>query len=91
MRDVHDQLGASERSLEAEILRFLSETLQVEASRLTPTASFTVDLGLSSFDAVKLVCDIEDHFHCVIPNDRLRDLQTVGDLVHYVTHARQAA
>jgi acyl carrier protein len=34
---------------------------------------------------------VEDQFHCSIPNQDVRDLQTVGDLIAYLRAHRSRA
>jgi acyl carrier protein len=80
-------LTATGPSFDDEVREFLSATLSVELECLQPDTSFSLDLGLSSFDALQLVCDVEDRFGCTIPDDRVRDLQTVGDLITYLEAA----
>ena len=69
---------------DGEIIQFLARKLDRPAGDLKLQTSFSIDLGLSSFDALQLVCDVEDQFHCSIPNHKVKELQTVGDLVGYL-------
>ncbi len=76
---------ADDESLsDGEVIQFLAKKLGRPAGELTPRTSFSYDLGLSSFDALQLVCDVEDQFRCDIPNHKVKELQTVGDLVAYL-------
>jgi acyl carrier protein len=70
--------------LQARVLDFLAGALAVERTTLTTQTSFRYDLGLSSFDALQLVCDVEDHFHCAVPDERVGDLNTVADLIAFL-------
>jgi len=39
------------------------------------------ELGITSLDAISITFDIEDKYGIEIPNDKLRSLRTVRDLV----------
>ncbi len=39
------------------------------------------ELGITSLDAISITFDIEDKYGIEIPNEKLRSMRTVGDLV----------
>lgn len=42
------------------------------------------DLGLSSFDLVQLVCQVEDEFDVEIPDQMIRGFRTAGDVIRFL-------
>lgn len=60
------------------------DTISCEAEDVTMEASLTDDLGADSLDAVELNMAIEEAFGITIPDDILKDLTTVGDIVNYL-------
>lgn len=46
--------------------------------QLTPTATFTKDLGLDSLDAVEVVMAIEEEFAVEIPDEEADQITSVG-------------
>jgi acyl carrier protein len=60
------------------------EKLGVEASEVTPEASFTNDLGADSLDTVELIMEFEKEFNVSIPDDQAENIQTVGQAVAYL-------
>jgi acyl carrier protein len=42
------------------------------------------ELNISSLDAISLVFDIEDQYGVEVPNEELKKLRTVGDIVEGV-------
>jgi acyl carrier protein len=42
------------------------------------------DLGLSSLDVINVVVAFEDEFGIEIPDQIIKDLTTVGDIVRYL-------
>jgi acyl carrier protein len=58
--------------------------LGVEESQITPTASFTSDLGADSLDTVELIMEFEKAFNLTIDDSDAEKIQTVGDAVTYI-------
>ncbi len=42
------------------------------------------ELGITSLDSISLVFDIEDKYGVEVPNEELKQLRTVGDIVEGV-------
>ena len=60
------------------------DKLGVEASEVTPEASFTNDLGADSLDTVELIMEFEKEFGISIPDDKAEKITTVGDAIAYI-------
>jgi acyl carrier protein len=58
--------------------------LGVEASKVTPEASFIDDLGADSLDTVELVMAFEEAFNVEIPEDAAEKIATVKDAIDYI-------
>lgn len=54
------------------------DTLSVDASKVTPTASFADDLEADSLDLVELVMALEDEFGVEVGEEELEGISTVG-------------
>ncbi|MBE6321399.1 MAG: acyl carrier protein [Paludibacteraceae bacterium] len=65
------------------------DKLGVEASEVTPEASFTNDLGADSLDTVELIMEFEKEFGISIPDDQAEKIATVGDAISYVENAQK--
>jgi acyl carrier protein len=63
------------------------EKLGVEESEVTPTASFTNDLGADSLDTVELIMEFEKEFGISIPDDQAEKISTVGDAISHIEAA----
>ncbi|MBQ9591440.1 MAG: acyl carrier protein [Paludibacteraceae bacterium] len=60
------------------------DKLGVEASEVTPEASFSNDLGADSLDTVELIMELEKEFGISVPEDQADKLQTVADVENYI-------
>ena len=75
------------KDLEKKITLIISDYLQVEERELIATANFTDDLGADSLDIVDLLVELEKEFNIIIPDEEAAGLNTVGDLMNYITNA----
>ena len=72
-----------------EILAGLGEIVEeiagVPADEVTPSKSFIDDLDIDSLSMVEIAVAAQDKFGVEIPDDQLKDLTTVQDVVNYVS------
>jgi acyl carrier protein len=73
---------------EQEILEGLGEIVEeiagVPAADVTPAKSFVDDLDIDSLAMVEIAVAAQDKFGVEIPDDQLKDLSTVQDVVNFV-------
>jgi acyl carrier protein len=67
------------------VTKIIVEKLGVEGSEVTPSASFTNDLGADSLDTVELIMELEKEFNISIPDEQAEKIQTVGQAIEYLT------
>ena len=74
---------------EQEILAGLGEIVEeiagAPADEVTPSKSFVDDLDIDSLSMVEIAVAAQDKFGVEIPDDQLKDLTTVQDVVNYVS------
>ncbi len=72
-----------------EILAGLGEIVEeiagVPADEVTPGKSFVDDLDIDSLSMVEIAVAAQDKFGVEIPDDQLKDLTTVQDVVTFVS------
>ena len=72
-----------------EILEGLGEIVEeiagVPAAEVTPDKSFVDDLDIDSLSMVEIAVAAQDKFGVEIPDDQLKDLKTVQDVVNFVS------
>lgn len=64
-----------------EIAKILSEQLGVAQTKITLDSKIVDDLGADSLDIVELLMQLEDSTGKTIPDDKVAQIKTVGDLV----------
>ena len=64
-----------------EIAKILSEQLGVAQSKITLDSKIVDDLGADSLDIVELLMQLEDSTGKTIPDEKVAQIKTVGDLV----------
>ena len=78
-----------------EILSGLAEIVEeiagVPADEVTPEKSFVDDLDIDSLSMVEIAVAAQDKFGVEIPDDELKNLKTVRDVIDYVRRAEVSA
>ena len=68
----------------SKVKSIIVDKLAVDEGEVTPTASFTNDLGADSLDIVELIMEFEKEFGVSIPDEDAEKISTVGDAVAYI-------
>jgi acyl carrier protein len=80
---------------QAEVLAGLSEIIDeiagVPADEVTPDKTFVDDLDIDSLSMVEIAVAAQDKFGVEIPDDQLKDLKTVQDVINYIERASVTA
>jgi acyl carrier protein len=64
-----------------EIVKILADQLGIPQSKITLESNIVEDLGADSLDVVELLMTLEDSTGKTIPDEKVGDIKTVGDLV----------
>ncbi len=65
-----------------EVVRTLSEQLNISRDKIKPESEIIKDLGADSLDVVELLMTLEDNTGKTIPEEKVTELKTVGDVVN---------
>ena len=74
----------ADSQIAARVQNIIVDKLGVEASEVTPEASFAADLGADSLDTVEMIMEFEKEFNVEIPDEDTQKIATVGDAIAYV-------
>jgi acyl carrier protein len=74
----------TEQDIVAGLGTIVEEIVGVPVDEVTPGKSFVDDLDIDSLSMVEIAVAAQDKFDVKIPDDRLKDLTTVQDVVNYV-------
>lgn len=65
-----------------EVVKALSEQLNIPQEKIKPENEIVKDLGADSLDVVELLMTLEDNTGKTIPEEKVPDLKTVADVVN---------
>ncbi|MDE7082719.1 MAG: acyl carrier protein [Clostridia bacterium] len=64
-----------------EVAKLLAEQLNIDVSKISEDSEIIKDLGADSLDVVELLMSLEDNTGKTIPEEKVANLKTVGDVV----------
>lgn len=67
------------------VKQIIAEKLGIDEAKIVPEASFIEDLGADSLENVELIMELENQFGIEIPDEDAQKIQTVKDVINYVT------
>jgi len=75
--------------MEEKVKEILSEISGIPVSEISNDTRVAGDLGMSSFDLADTVVTVEETYGLRIPDERFRDLETVGDILRIIEEETQ--
>lgn len=66
------------------IEHIMTERLGFTADEVRMTALLKDDLGIDSFDSLRIIFELEDEFNIKVPPDEIAWIKTVEDIVEYI-------
>ncbi|MCQ2450981.1 MAG: acyl carrier protein [Clostridia bacterium] len=67
------------------LTEILSLQLDADKEAMTMETKIVDDLGADSLDVVEMLMSVEDEFEVEIPDEKIEDLKTIGDVVDYIS------
>jgi acyl carrier protein len=77
-------MALSQQEILAGLAEIIDEIAGVPADEVTPDKTFVDDLDIDSLSMVEIAVAAQDKFGVEIPDDQLKDLKTVQDVINYV-------
>jgi acyl carrier protein len=81
----------TQQEILAGLCEIIDEIAGVPADQVTPSKTFVDDLDIDSLSMVEIAVAAQDKFGVEIPDDQLKDLKTVQDVIDYVSSAAVSA
>lgn len=75
---------ATEKEILDGLAEIIDEIVGIDKSEVTPEKSFIDDLDIDSLSMVEIAVAAQDKFEVEIPDDELRNLKTVQDVINFV-------
>lgn len=75
--------------MEEKVKEILSEISGIPVSEISNDTRVAGDLGMSSFDLADTVVTVEETYGLRIPDERFRDLETVGDIIRIIEEEKR--
>ena len=84
-------MAMTQEEILAGLAEIIDEIAGVPADEVTPDKTFVDDLDIDSLSMVEIAVAAQDKFGVEIPDDQLKDLKTVQDVIDYVRRADVSA
>jgi acyl carrier protein len=84
-------MALSQQEILSGLAEIIDEVAGVPADQVTPEKSFVDDLDIDSLSMVEIAVAAQDKFGVEIPDDQLKDLKTVQDVINYVSRSAVSA
>ncbi|HXC85160.1 MAG TPA: acyl carrier protein [Trebonia sp.] len=75
----------TDQEILAGLAEIIDEVAGVPADEVTPDKNFVDDLDIDSLSMVEIAVAAQDKFGVEIPDEQLKDLKTVQDVVNFVS------
>ena len=83
-------MAMSDQEIQTGLAEIVDEVAGVPADQVTPEKTFVDDLDIDSLSMVEIAVAAQDKFGVEIPDDQLKDLKTVQDVIDYVKRTAAA-
>ncbi len=84
-------MALTEQEILAGLGEIIDEIAGVPADEVTPSKNFVDDLDIDSLSMVEIAVAAQDKFGVEIPDDELKNLGTVQDVISYVQRSAVSA
>jgi acyl carrier protein len=84
-------MAMSDQEIQTGLAEIIDEVAGVPADQVTPDKTFVDDLDIDSLSMVEIAVAAQDKFGVEIPDDQLKDLKTVQDVIDYVRRSSASA
>lgn len=72
------------------LIKYLAEYTDIDEGEIKGTSELVIDLGLTSYDIVEILCDIEELYDVEIDNEQTVQMKTVDDMYSEIMRQKTA-
>jgi len=80
---------ATEQQILDGLAEIIDEIVGIDKAEVSPEKNFIDDLDIDSLSMVEIAVSAQDQFGVEIPDDELRNLKTVQDVINFVQKLQQ--
>lgn len=77
-------MATAETDIVSGLAEIVEEVTGVKKDEVTPDKNFVDDLDVDSLSMVEIAVQTEDKYGIEIPDERMRGMRTVRDVVYYI-------
>ncbi|MFA1543984.1 acyl carrier protein [Actinomadura monticuli] len=82
---------ATEQQILDGLAEIIDDIVGIDKAEVTPEKNFIDDLDIDSLSMVEIAVAAQDQFGVEIPDDELRNLKTVKDVINFVQNLQTTA
>jgi len=77
------------KEIEEKVKEILAKELNIKKENITPEKRLIEDLGMDSFKAIEVVFALRDEFGFDIPQEEMKNLIIVKDIINYISKRKK--
>jgi len=85
----NDKFQMTNDKLEKEIKSLVAKVIKIPEEKIDLKANLFTDLGVDSLLGVEIFAALDQKYHIDIPEDKLREIQTLEDVINLVRQLKK--
>jgi acyl carrier protein len=77
-------------SMEKDILKLVSEVIEIPEADIKPEADFANDLGVDSMKAIEIVAAVEKKYKVLVPEKDIPGIRTLNGVIEMIKSLKKA-
>ncbi len=74
----------NKEEIKEKVISLIADTLEIDKNSINEKSNLVSDLDVESLDLVNLVVAFEDEYNVEIPDNEIKNLQTVEDIINFI-------
>jgi acyl carrier protein len=77
-------------NMEKDILKLVSEVIEIPEADIKPDADFANDLGVDSMKAIEIVAAVEKKYKVLVPEKDIPSIRTLNGVIEMIKSLKKA-